>query len=340
MAIDSLVNDEMSKNWDKSDYELWGNSLMSDLSFWIDNAKKYPTIYNISTLGIINMDDHRKYKVTIGITANVDSVNNAIIAIYSIIAVYDRTKNCIRFENITNEIIKDWYSVKIGNVIFYKEKEKQFNRTEADWSNHFSDSMAAFFKLKPIQNIVFFSSKNSYQVYQLKGIDYIGNMFFAGTGGFAIRGGKNSRFDHIIFSGNNMEKYDHEFVHLYTDLLIRDRNSSTAFADEGIATFLGGSDGHSLSYHLTALKDHLHKDSSLTFDKLFSNNAYKIDGNVKSTYSVGGLFAKLIYTKRNVDGLITFLNASQMNLKKVTADLLGVNENELAILFYEELEKY
>lgn len=87
----------------------------------------------------------------------------------------------------------------------------------------------------------------------------------------------------LYFSMNSSPYYPHEMVHLYTSHF-----EDYYWFDEGLATYLGGSVGYNLDYHLQKIADSLDQHD-------FSNipqNA-RVDELTTYKYSIGGLLIKL-----------------------------------------------
>lgn len=86
-----------------------------------------------------------------------------------------------------------------------------------------------FFKTEPIPAI-YYSCRNPVELFEIRGYDYIMNMYLAKIGGSVY-------FGNQIFSGRNREIYKHEIAHLYI-------GSHSPYIhillNEGMATLWGG----------------------------------------------------------------------------------------------------
>ncbi|MDI9319639.1 MAG: hypothetical protein QM530_04100 [Phycisphaerales bacterium] len=292
----------------------WGGELVYDLYQieYIDGIRFFePTV-----LGVIDFVPEKKYLLKIAYTSNDDSIHNSIRAIYNLVANYDSIQNNFTFEKYTDLYIKNWYTTKIGNIVYYKQSSENFSKKNAERLNHFNDSIAHFFGVSS-KKITYFSCTNPIELMNLQGFDFVYNMFLARNGGYARRGGQN--LENIIYAANNSEYYPHELVHLY----LNDYDNLSNLASEGIATLLGGSSEKPLTYHLKILSAFLKKNNDYDLKTLLTSNI-KIDNDVSTLYAIGGLLAKLVYEQRGRKGLVDFLKIPLDQLEIQLPMLLGV----------------
>lgn len=335
--IDSLLNaDQLSNFWCDSDFNIWGNSLLSEIPLYA--FKTYPEQYTVSLLGIIDLQDKNTFKITLGFFYNADSVSNGLLFVLNIVAKIDSNKK-VRFSNFTNEIIKHWYTTKIGNITFYKEDKRLFNAHDARKMNQANDSLSKFFKRPTVKNIVYISCIDPFQLFKVKGYYFILNSYYAKSGAIVNYGYKGSKFERIIYSANNKEIYTHELVHFYTKQLVIDEKQTSRFADEGIATFLTGTSNISLQKHLSDLSNYIKKVKP-DYKIIIANNSEKSVNNVEDIYLIGGLVAKMIYDKKGLNGLIDMLNVSIDDLPNKIGKILEVPAEDLSNILMAELKKY
>ncbi len=340
-SLDSLLLNRLNREYvfnkfTKADQKLWGYSELTN-TFYIAGIN-YPEMeyFKPTVLGIIDVVPAQKYLVKIAFTSRDDSIHNSINLIYSVMANYDSLKNKVEYEKYTNWYIKNWYAIQLSNILFYKQSKNNFSLKEANKFCKFNNSMAQFFKLKP-KKFVYFSCKDPIQLYNLKGYDFLPNMFWSRNGGFISYGG-DSTYVNIIYSANNKEYYAHELVHFYVNEFT-DSTTST-IANEGIATFLGGSAEFPLSHHLKELKKYINKNH-LSPTNFFNEYDMKmIDSDVSTLYSTGGLLAKLIYEKKGLDGLKRFLKIPENKLKAELPKLLELKNISLDDYLKQELVNY
>lgn len=163
-------------------------------------------------------------------------------------------------------------------------------------------------------------------------------MFLAKTGGQSFWGGAGSEFEHILYSGNNREYYPHEICYFYINMLITQECSR--LAEEGIATFMGGSSEQPYTYHARALKLYLDKNPDRSIFDLFADNS-KINPHTSILYATGAVIADMVYEQKGLEGFKKFLAISEKQLKDEVPKIVG-NSSEKAFraAFYKKLKQY
>lgn len=194
---------------------------------------------------------------------------------------------------------------KIGNITyFYDPMNHQFNMTEATLLDKFNLEMSTKFDI-PIIPFSYISCINTIDAYNKFGFDFIPEQFVPNQ----KYAGFTDPISKIIISGNNSEYYSHEVVHLYTRKYAELNNINVhTWVDEGIATFLGGSKGQPLEWHIKKLKKYLseHIDTDLK-DLNQLHNLPNGEYLTEYPYVIGGLIAKLVYEKEGMEGLLQML---------------------------------
>ncbi len=341
-AVDTFLKyknkDTLNQFCIPSDQKLWGKpfkDLMWMEYYFVGNNPMTPTI-----LGAIEVDStafSKKYLMKIAYTSNDDSIHNSVVCVYNFFIQLHNNNNGFSFERYTNHILSQWHKKQVGNILYYKASEASFNMLEAKKMNSFNDSIAKLFKVDPLK-CAYFSCRNPIELFQLKGFDYVFNMFLAKTGGQAVWGGEGSDFEYILYSGNNKEFYPHEICHFYINKLIKQECSR--LAEEGIATFLGGSSEQSYSYHARALKLFLDKSPNKRVFDLFSDNS-KINEHTSMLYATGAVIADMAYEKKGLEGFRKFLAISEKQLKEEVPKIFDFSsEKEFEEAFYKKLKQY
>ena len=153
-------------------------------------------------------------------------------------------------------------------------------------------------------------------------------------------GGNKKYYGNIIYSANNSEYYPHELAHFYIDdLVIGDKTSR--IANEGIATYIGGSSIFPYEHHLKSLYKYIKKNNNYNLIDFFKEDSLvMIDSDTSTLYALGALISKLIFEKKGLDGWKIFLNVSEEDVEKVIIEMLGIEKNKLNIYLLEELKKY
>jgi hypothetical protein len=255
--------------------------------------------------------------------------------VYSFIANYNGSTNKFTFERYSTLFVQNWYSKKVGNITYYKEKKKEFNKNEAKACNRFNNNMADFFGLPP-KEIAFYSCRNPIQYFNLKGYDYAPEMFYGRTGGTIGYGGLNYPVRYIVYSGINKEIYKHEIAHFYINNFLT--STTCRLANEGIATYLGGGTERPLEYHLKALSQYVKSNPDFKVENVLVEDK-KITDTVSTLYATGGLLAKLIYEKKGLEGIKEFLSIRCEEMFKVLPELLGVRREDINTYLLSELKR-
>jgi len=322
-----------------SDQKLWGTFPFKEIRYregWF--GEKYPL--RPTLLGAVEVDStllYKKYLVKIAFIANEDSVNNSIGCVYNFLVNLHNDDKNFTFERYSSYLLNQWHKKQVGNILYYKANPATFNMEDAIQMNAFNDSIAGLFKVDPVK-CAYFSCRNTIELFQLQGFDFIPNMFLAKTGGQSFWGGKGSEFEHILYSGNNKEYYPHEICHFYINMLITQECSR--LAEEGIATFLGGSSEQPYAYHARTLKLYLDQHPEKNIFNLFSDNS-KINEHTSILYATGAVIADMVYEKRGLEGFKSFLAISEKKLKEEIPQMLGASsEKALKKAFYKKLEQY
>ena len=167
---------------------------------------------------------------------------------------------------------------------------------------------------------------------KLKGFDFEPTMFYDNQ-----IGGMADLANNAIYAGNDSEIYEHELIHLYADK--KWPNNSHELFTEGLATYLGGSVGYPLDYHVKkiALYAQTHK---VDFSDLA--NLPPIDEYTNFQYTIGGLICKIVDKKSGLAGL-TVLSASVESdeaFYRLAEQSLNITPYSLTEFIQHELEKY
>lgn len=326
--------EDYNKYFISEDLQKWGNKIGDYIRIF--PKYKSESKYRFSIQGIEKIDKD-KYEVTVSITENIDSLNNFVISIYSFYSIKDNS-NKYKFSLKLNDILDEWYKIKIGNIVFYKQDSSTFNREEAIKMNSDNIKFSEIFKTKPIDSIFYFSFQNTDEMFQTMGFNYIQNIHYSKTGALPYIG-KN--FKRIIFAGNGKEIYSHELVHYYLDKMAVDTTINySRFTVEGICTFLGGSNDMALDSHLIKLRNLIKMgyDFDLKSNIQSKEIKYGDNGISSNLYVIGGYFAKKIYEKKKLNGIISYLNTDSENLLAKIMQLLEKNFKQLEFDFYKDID--
>lgn len=308
-SVDRFINSINTNNIDSTVYDNNYFNKEKSLFFVINN--------NIQKSGL-SKDPHF-YKPIINYAERIDSnylIKVAFIAIDSTqtpilkqVQTFLLKRNNYALFNVYSPLlhhIRNWKTKKVGPITY--QYEHFFDKNKAQKMISSSIFLSKLLNV-PIQEVTYYKFKDSKDLFDQIGTDYIHNKYWSNKGGFVI--------DKNIFAGNNSELYVHELVHIYTRAkTIPDKNLSF-WADEGLATYLGGSGEYSYKELLKILKQRDLRNRDLLRD-LHDVYATDIVDNFPIGYALNALLIENILAKRNKK-IIDFLYnegdfASYLNL--------------------------
>ncbi|MBB2145584.1 hypothetical protein GM921_08820 [Pedobacter sp. LMG 31464] len=184
------------------------------------------------------------------------------------------------------------YNVKQVGDIKYIYPNK-LNDDKAKEMNSFNTSFAKKFNVKPLK-ITYYKCDDPEQLFKMLGYDYIENMYYSLSGGFA------HQWTNTLFAGNNSELYKHEAVHFYTSVLFQHQFREV---DEGYATYIGGSGGIDIDKLAVFAKTYIAKNPKDDIGDLATNFKIRVDGGVPITYILSALVCKDIEEKLGIEGI-------------------------------------
>lgn len=307
------------------DYFLWPVS--------IKNLKNRKPKVQCTLLGIFPVEnDHYALKTSLSsIGAEGQIVLEAILSVYA-----KKVNGKYLLVNSSQYHQQVWNKVQVGKINYYVHPEHDFDQQQADEMNAFNQKMAKLFDI-PALSFDYFVSNYSREIVRLWGYDYMAKIYIPGqTGGVADIG------NGIVYAGNNSEYYPHELVHLYTIEVYPD--DFHFWLNEGFATFMGGSGGHDLDWHIEKLREYIieNPDFEISFETL---KGYIPNGlhSTEFRYVIGGVICKQVYqtkgmvalmegleTVRTDDGLYQFiedkLNVKRADFSKYICEVVRVLE--------------
>ncbi|MDZ4330165.1 MAG: hypothetical protein U0945_06230, partial [Flavobacterium sp.] len=253
--------------------------------------------------------------------------NDGAPYVLSIVNYYIKRENgVLKLYNALFINREKWSHTQYGMVDYYYPKYHKFDYQKAKELSDFIDSISKNFKVTPRPFEYYFA--NDYEEIQnLKGLDYWYGMGgkLKPTGSADVSG---------IFSSGKGENDFHEAFHVIVDTKYTNKHLWTS---EGIATFLGGSRGNSLAWHLKRTHDFLDKHRDIDLNNLLDLRT--IDEFTDYRYAVGGLIARKIYQKGGWEMLRNFMNSGITNKDYYNAikQFLGVSRKNLNSYLRKEI---
>lgn len=168
------------------------------------------------------------------------------------------------FANALPRVTRDWAHYTIGKGTFIVQPGRKFNRAAAAHTVAFVDSLADAYRLPRLADFTYYVANSAREMYAAAGIE---PLF-----GAENRGGATLTPDRIIMSGSpeQGEGYIHEVVHAVFGPVTN--ASSSSFAVEGVASWLGGSleaDFPTMMHNYAA---YLRAHPQVTLDSVFASS--------------------------------------------------------------------
>lgn len=291
-------NNSLSENkyWLKSDFEKYIYPF-ADI-YGIEKGKQSDNYYKPTLMELLNVDGNEKL-VKIGFVGYNNDTQEAIIrAIYNVIAIQDNGSWVLK--RAINYQVRDWNMIKKGSITYMLPKAKTANEAEIKKQAQNIVNICNFFNCSPI-DISYYSCQNVKQLFEVKGFDYLPNMFFSATGGMADYG-------NIIYSGNNSEYYAHEIVHIYTKKLFP---NIKGILDEGIATYIGGSGKFDYEWHRNKMSNYLMDSTINLAEHLDPYEKLDIEAETPIPYLIGALVCERTNRIYGKEKLFELLNSEK-----------------------------
>lgn len=285
-----------NKFWYKPDFEKY-NYPYKDI-FQIEKSKYGEKHFKPILMEVIPITKNEKLLKIGFVGTNTETKEIVIRAIYNITAIKNNTD--WKLKRAIEHQTKDWRQLKRGSITYYLPKRKTPNENEIEAQRKDIEIICDFFNTTPL-NILYYSCDSPKQVFEIKGFDYLPNMFFSKNGGMAD-------FGNIIYSGNNSEHYTHEIIHIYTKKLFP---KIQPILNEGIATYFGGSGLYNYLWHREKFKTYLSKSSINLSKHLNPYERLYIDNETPIPYMIGALICERTIRLYGKEGLIQLFNSDK-----------------------------
>lgn len=222
---------------------------------------------------------------------------------------------------------------KVGNISYYYPEDHEFSMDSALRMQAFNEKLAEMFQRDPIE-FRYFVSRDNLELNKLMGYDFKFDMFNMNSG----NSGLSDPLNRIIYAGNGSEFYPHELVHLYTYQAFPKHHS---WFDEGFATYLGGSRGMPLDWHISALHKYLADNG---YPDLYDPFALppQLTKDTATIYVIGGLITKLAYETCEMDSINHLFLSGETNEDFYSGieQVFDINRLELNDFLYAHIKKY
>tara|TARA_R110002051_G_scaffold63132_5_gene114922 strand:- start:25896 stop:27083 length:1188 start_codon:yes stop_codon:yes gene_type:complete len=221
----------------------------------------------------------------------------------------------------------DWNCTNLGLVDYYYPKYYHFDIKKAEELNLFMQKICKNLDVKP-KPFEYYMADDYDEIQTLKGIDY-----YIGMGGEASPKGKAS--DNKAYCGGLGENYFHEVFHVQIDESYPNKHF---WVSEGLATFLGGSRGRELEWHLKKVNAYLLKHPELNLNDLL--DLKNMDELTSFHYAIGGFLARSIYEKGDWAMIKDFMNSGSedQNYYEAIEKYLGIKRTQLNDYLRKEIK--
>src|SRR5690606_19765611 len=238
-----------------------------------------------------------------------------------------REKGTFKLYNALTVNKQNWNCITVGIVDFYFPTYHKFDHEKAQKLNDFLNETCKIFGVNP-KPFEYYLADDYDEIQNLKGLDY-----YIGMGGQSRPSGKST--DNKVYCGGLGEYYAHEVYHVQIDEHFPNKHF---WVSEGIATFLGGSRGKNLDWHIKRTNLYLQEHPEIDLRNML--RLTNLDGQTAYHYVVGGLMVKKIMDKGGWRLLKSFMSSGKNDedYYKAIEACLGVNKSELNNYIREQLQ--
>lgn len=317
-------NNSLSENtyWLRTDFDRYVYPY-ADI-YKIESSRRGANYFKPSLMELVPISDDEKLLKLAFIGVDPNTSETAIRCIYNIVAV--KSNGDWMLKRATGHYTREWHTKKVNSITYKYPKGKSINTNEIDNQAADIESICRFFDISPIP-ITYYSCYSPKQVFEVKGFDYLPNMFFSKTGGMADKG-------NIIYSGNNSEYYTHEIVHIYIEKLFTNTHS---LLNEGIATYIGGSGTFNYEWHRQQFATYM-DTASIDLAKHINpyEKLYAANDETLVPYMIGALICERTYRIYGKAKLFELLNTGDDLWSKLK--LVGLTPQNITKEIMNELK--
>ncbi len=223
------------------------------------------------------------------------------------------------FANALPILTQSWKRERVGAIEYVMEPGYAFNRARADSAIMFTDSLAAVFAVPRLAPLTYYLTSTSDEMTRIIGLET--RIKWGPSGGLA------QAVNHQLFSGMPAigERYAHELVHIMLRPLVK---RTISLADEGVATWLGGTTGMDFPTVARSLASLLTSRPAIGLDAIMAGNVTIPYGTltVSARYPAGAVLAMMVHERAGVAGIRTLLDAGYGvgEFKQTMEQLFGV----------------
>ncbi len=249
-----------------------------------------------------------------------------------IMNIYAKRENGkFKLYNARNIILKkDWATQTVGYLKYYYPSNHKFDEARALKQNLFiTNTLPELFGCTP-DTVNYYFAETRKQLDVLKGFEF-------NIGGSGTEKPSGKTIGNSVYTTGTDEYYPHELVHVFINPIYPDMHN---WASEGIATYLGGSRGQSLQWHINRTGEYLNENPEIDLSNML--DLQTMDEYTDYRYVLGGAIIQLIHDKENCKGVKEFLSEATNDNKSYYAAIekhLGWKQNEINKKFRKALKE-
>jgi hypothetical protein len=234
------------------------------------------------------------------------------------------------FSGALSRTTATWRRETVGPITYIVQPGHGFDLARARRAVTWSDSVAGVFGVPPLPPLQYFLTLSTDDVYRIMGLE--SDVKYGPGGGNAKPG--------MIFSGTPSvgEAYQHELMHVLMAPLTTGR--TTYLTSEGVATWLGGTQGLDFSTAVARLARYLDEHPTVTLDSI-------IDRELKSfttteIYPTGALLAAMAYEAGGIGAVKEFLGGgpTRADLRQTLVRVLRQPWPQIVVAWRSKAAKY
>jgi hypothetical protein len=320
---------------------LYGAAVKSDtlgLKYWNEDEKKetthpnyifsmFPGLFYFQTTILAIEPIENDYFKILNCNAEVDSAGHpSVQAIYFVLV--KKVKGVYKLFSYFYPDREKLTRRMVGRFNYYFPGYYQFSTEKAEQYVKFCDSLSALFDLSVRNRITYVIDTNNISLIGHFGCIYLGTYY-------TNKGGQYLKDQDLILDSFN-ECDEHELVHYFT---VRKYPDKMQFFDEGLATWLGGSMGQNLSYHVRKLYDHFYRRNA---DTTHIMDLPRLDQETDPAYILGGVVLKYTAESFGINKALNLLTYSdkQYTPEEVIEKELGIPKDKLNSFLLERIRIY
>lgn len=190
---------------------------------------------------------------------------------------------------------KNWLSRTVGYLKYHYPSSHKFDEARAKKQNLFiTNTLPEIFGCTP-DTVNYYFAETREQLDALKGFEF-------NVGGSGTEKPSGKTIGNTVYTTGTDEYYPHELVHVFINPMYPDMHN---WAAEGIATYLGGSRGQSLQWHINRIAKYLTKHPEIDLSNMLDLRT--MDEYTDYRYVLGGAIIQLIHDKENCKAVKEFL---------------------------------